>query len=52
MYPAATVARSGRTFMPVRTPEEAAIMARVNEARHKDPAFPTRVRPETDERVY
>lgn len=41
-----------RPFMPVRTPEEAAIMARVNEARRKDPAFPTRARPDTDERVY
>jgi hypothetical protein len=41
-----------RPFMPDRTPEEAAVMARIHEALRKDPKFPTRARPETDGRVY
>jgi hypothetical protein len=40
------------SFMPVRTPVEAAAVRRFNEARHRDPEFPSRARVETDEHVY
>src|SRR5450759_144695 len=39
-------------FMPVRTREEADAVRRFNEARRRDPRFPSRARIETDERVY
>ncbi len=39
-------------YRPARSPDEAAHMSRFNEARRRDPAFPTRARAVTDERVY
>jgi hypothetical protein len=39
-------------FMPVRTLAEAAVVQRFNEARRRDPEFPSRAHVETDERVY
>jgi hypothetical protein len=41
-----------RPFMPVRAPDEAAAVRRVNEARRRDPTFPSRAQVDTDERVY
>ena len=39
-------------FMPARSPTEAEAVRRFNEARRRDPAFPSRARIEQDERVY
>jgi hypothetical protein len=39
-------------FMPVRTPAEAEVVRRLNEARRRDPGFPSRARSEVDERLY
>jgi hypothetical protein len=41
-----------RPFLPERTPEEREIVERFNEAKRRDPNFPSRAAVETDSKVY